>query len=59
MDHDGTNLGKPGTKGRQDLALYSSFTVHDGKAVLWYPERKFFLLGRVIAPTWFEQVSSK
>jgi hypothetical protein len=48
MDHDGVSLGKPGTSGRLDLALYSSFTVRSGKAVLWYPERKFFLLGRVI-----------
>ena len=27
MDHDGVSLGKPGTAGRLDLALYSSFTV--------------------------------
>jgi hypothetical protein len=57
MDHDGTRLGKPGTKGRQDLALYSSFTVRQGRAVLWYPERKFFLLGRVIRPEWFESAN--
>lgn len=49
MDHDGVSLGKPGTRGRLDLALYSSFTVRQGKAVLWYPDRKFFLLGRVVA----------
>ena len=48
FDHDGTSLGKPGTRGRVDLALYSSFTVRNGQPVLWYPERKFFLLGRVI-----------
>lgn len=53
MDHDGVGLGKPGTPGRLDLALYSSFTVRDGKAVLWYPERKFFLLGRIIGDEWF------
>ncbi|MCX7048355.1 MAG: sialidase family protein [Candidatus Sumerlaeota bacterium] len=53
MDHDGVSLGKPGTAGRTDLALYSSFTVRQGKAVLWYPERKFFLLGRVIGEEWF------
>ncbi len=53
MDHDGTSLGKPGTKGRQDMALYSSFTVRSGQPVLWYPERKFFLLGRIIQPDWF------
>jgi hypothetical protein len=48
MDHDGVSLGKPGTKGRTDLALYASFTVRHGQAVLWYPDRKFFLLGRVV-----------
>ena len=48
MDHDGVSLGKPGTRGRTDLALYASFTVRNGVPVLWYPERKFFLLGRKI-----------
>ncbi|MBM3861004.1 MAG: exo-alpha-sialidase [Verrucomicrobia bacterium] len=52
MDHDGVSLGKPGTRGRTDLALYSSFTVRDGKPVLWYPDRKFFLLGRIINEEW-------
>jgi hypothetical protein len=49
MDHTGVALGKPGTAGRMDLALYSSFTVRNGQAVLWYPERKYFLLGRRIS----------
>ena len=53
MDHKGVGLGKPGTAGRQDLALYASFTVRKGKAVLWYPDRKFFLLGRIIGDEWF------
>jgi BNR repeat-like domain len=53
MDHDGVSLGKPGTRGRTDLALYASFTVRKGRAVLWYPERKFFLLGRIIGQEWF------
>jgi hypothetical protein len=48
MDHQGVSLGKPGTTGRLDLALYSSFTVRDNRPVLWYPDRKFFLLGRKI-----------
>jgi hypothetical protein len=59
MDHGGTSLGKPGTKGRQDLALYSSFTVRRGQPVLWYPERKFFLLGRIIQPDWFGSASGR
>jgi len=52
MDHKGVSLGKPGTNGRFDLALYSSFTVRR-QPVLWYPDRKFFLLGRVIDPAAF------
>ena len=53
MDHDGVSLGKPGTPGRLDLALYASFTVRNGRSVLWYPDRKFFLLGRIIGNAWF------
>lgn len=54
MDHKGVSLGRPGTAGRLDLAMYSSFTVRQGQAVLWYPDRKFFLLGRIIDPkVWF------
>jgi hypothetical protein len=53
MDHDGTGLGRPdGGGGRLDLALYASLTVRGGQAVLWYPDRKFFLLGRRIGPEW-------
>ena len=33
---------------RFDLALYGSVTHTGGKMILWYPERKFFLLGKVI-----------
>jgi hypothetical protein len=50
MEHDGVALGAPGKKGRIDMALYSSTTRRDGQTVLWYPDRKFFLLGRVIDP---------
>ena len=52
MNHDSVSLGKPGTNGRMDLALYSSFTVRQERPVLWYPDRKFFLLGRVIGNEW-------
>jgi len=47
-------LGKPGTPGRLDMALYASMTVRDGRAVLWYPDRKFFLLGRIIGDEWVQ-----
>jgi hypothetical protein len=48
MDHDGTPLGAPGAQGRIDLAMYSSLTVRHGQRVFWYPDRKFFLLGKRI-----------
>jgi hypothetical protein len=46
MDNDGVFIGYG--KGRCDLAMYSSVTRRNGKFTLWYPERKFFLLGRNI-----------
>jgi hypothetical protein len=46
MQHDGTSLGAPGTPGRHDLAMYASYTMRKNVGVLWYPDRKFFLLGR-------------
>jgi hypothetical protein len=42
--------GTPNTN--SDLSLYSSFTNRDGNDVLWYPDRKFFLLGKRITPEW-------
>ena len=30
------------------LAMYSSLTESNGERVLWYPDRKHFLLGRVL-----------
>ncbi|MDD2708015.1 MAG: sialidase family protein [Verrucomicrobiae bacterium] len=49
MDHDGVGLGPPppGTT-RTDLAMYASCTCGRGKTTLWYPDRKFFLLGKKI-----------
>lgn len=46
MDNDGVHLGYGG--GRADLAMYASFTIRNNNYVLWYPERKFFLLGKKI-----------
>ncbi|MHB0937901.1 MAG: exo-alpha-sialidase [Armatimonadota bacterium] len=46
MDNDGVPLGYRG--GRADLAMYASFTVRNGRRILWYPDRKFFLLGKEI-----------
>jgi len=53
MDHGGVSLGAPGKRGRLDLALYASLTRRKGVTVLWYPDRKFFLLGRILKDEWF------
>ncbi len=34
-------------------AFYSSVTQLDGKTVLWYPDLKFYLVGRYIGDEWF------
>jgi hypothetical protein len=54
MDNDGVALGFGG--GRADLAMYASFTLRNGNAVLWYPERKFFLLGKKITPEYLSDL---
>lgn len=45
FDHTGRGLGP---QKRHDLAMYASFTQIGGKNILWYPDRKFFLLGKEI-----------
>lgn len=45
MDNQGVEIG-PGR--RADLAMYSSTTAIENGLILWYPERKFFLLGKKI-----------
>jgi hypothetical protein len=46
MDNGGTPLGYGA--GRTDLALYASTTRVGDVPVLWYPDRKYFLLGKRI-----------
>jgi hypothetical protein len=45
FDNGGIPIGK---LGRTDIAMYASITRRNGQTVLWYPDRKFFLLGRRI-----------
>jgi hypothetical protein len=40
--------------GSGSLAMYASFTNIDGRDMLWYPDRKCFLLGREITPELLE-----
>ena len=35
-------------------SFYTSYCLVDGKGVLWFNDMKFYLLGRVIGPEWFE-----
>ena len=47
MDNDGVGIGP---LQRVDIGSYGSFTIRNGTNVLWYPDRKFFLLGKNITP---------
>jgi hypothetical protein len=47
MDNDGVGIGP---LQRVDIGSYGSFTTRKGNNVLWYPDRKFFLLGKKITP---------
>jgi len=55
MDNDGVCIGYGG--GRADLAMYASVTNRKGRVVLWYPDRKFFLLGKRIGRPWLEDLT--
>ena len=39
-------------------SFYSSYTVLDGKGVLWFNDKKYYLLGRRIGAEWFERTVS-
>lgn len=41
---------------RKDLAMYADLTVEKDGPVLWYPDRKFFLLGRRLSPVLADMV---
>lgn len=38
-------------------AFYTSITTVDGETVLWYPDRKYYLLGRTIGKEWFKDLT--
>ncbi len=46
--------GNPMYNPDQCLSMYASFTSRNGEDILWYPERKFFLLGKKIVKALFE-----
>ncbi|WP_135548893.1 sialidase family protein [Paenibacillus cymbidii] len=51
MDTDGVVVGPKQTT---EIATYPSLTTYKGKRVLWYPDRKYFLLGKYITDDLFE-----
>ena len=57
MDNDGVPLGYG--EGRCDLAMYSSMTCGDDEGTIWYPDRKFFLLGKRLPFPWLTEMGVK
>ena len=53
MDSAGVGLGP---HKRPGLSMYASFTIRNNKRVLWYPERKFFLMGKQITSEWLDDL---
>jgi len=45
LDTDGVSIGPKRTS---EIATYTSFTEWRGQRVLWYPDRKYYLLGKYI-----------
>ena len=37
-----------GPKGTAEIATYTSLTESQGRRVLWYPDRKYYLLGKIL-----------
>jgi len=46
LDTDGVPIGPKNTA---EIATYTSLTEFKGRRVLWYPDRKYYLLGKIIA----------
>ena len=54
MDNDSVGIGP---RPRTDCGVYPSVTNRSGNDVLWHPDRKFFLLGKCIAPDWLADLT--
>ena len=46
----------PGDPKSGSLSMYSSFTKRNGNDVLWYPDSKFFLLGKRITAEFLSEI---
>ena len=42
---------------RLEAAAYTSLTEHRGRRVLWYPDRKGFLLGKCVPDKWLDSLA--
>jgi hypothetical protein len=42
---------------RVEVATYTSLTERHGMRILWYPDRKFFLLGRILSDEWLAELT--
>jgi len=42
---------------RADMPMYADLTIEDGEPVLWYPDRKFFLLGKRLPRTMLDKMT--
>lgn len=51
LDSDGICIGPKQTC---EIATYTSFTNWGGRRILWYPDRKFFLLGKILGDAHFD-----
>ena len=55
IDNDAVAFGPPRQE-RWEAATYVSLTEQQGRRVLWYPDRKCFLLGKTITDAWLDQM---
>ena len=46
-----------GPKGTASVAMYPSLTEKDGIRIIWYPDRKHFLLGKKVPDEWLSQLT--
>lgn len=52
-DSDGTPAG---LQHRTEMGTYSSLTERNGRRVIWYPDRKHFLLGKLVPDEWLAEL---
>jgi len=56
IDNDAVAWGPPG-RGRLEAAAYCSLTEHQDQRILWYPDRKGFLLGRILPDSFLDSLA--